>query len=59
MPGYRRYFLDDAGHFKHVVEFDCHDDAQAIDTLEQHRDGRHMELWCRARFIRSFKMLES
>jgi hypothetical protein len=59
MPDYRLYFLDDAGHFRHVVEFECADDAQAVEVVEQHRDGRDMELWDRARFVRSFKKLES
>ena len=54
MTGYRLYFLDNRGHFQRVVEFDGETDRDAIDIVEQHGRAQDMELWNRARFVRSF-----
>jgi hypothetical protein len=54
MPDYRLYFLDSDGHIKRAVELHCASDAEAIAAVEQHRDGRAMELWDRARVVRKF-----
>ena len=54
MDGYRLYFLDGNGHIRHVVELECDSDETAIALVEQHRDGRDMELWQRGRFVGKF-----
>lgn len=54
MPYYRLYFLRDE-HIRHVVELDCVDDLQAIDTVADHADGRTMELWRREILVRRFE----
>ena len=54
MLDYRLYFLDDAGHIQGVVELDCADDAEAVQVAQTYADGRAMELWRRARWIRRF-----
>ena len=57
VPDYRLYFFDDRGHIRHALEFECASDDEALEVVEQHRDGRDMELWHRARFIRKFSKL--
>lgn len=52
MADYRLYFLDDLNHIRHAVEFECECDAEAIEAVEQHRDGRAMELWQRSRLVK-------
>jgi hypothetical protein len=42
---YRLYFVGHDGHFSGVVELSCADDAAAIEAVDEHRDGRPMELW--------------
>ncbi|HEY1749894.1 MAG TPA: hypothetical protein VGG29_01435 [Caulobacteraceae bacterium] len=54
MPDYRLYFLDADDHIRHVVELECTDDRQAMDVVEEHVDGRTMELWRRARLVHRF-----
>ena len=54
MLDYRLYFLDDAGHIRGVVEFDCANDANAIAHAKTYADGRAMELWRRDRWIQRF-----
>ena len=58
MLNYRLYFLE-GGHIRHAVNLDCEDDEHAVETVESHRDGREMELWQGARFVRSFRGDES
>ena len=58
MSDYRLYFLNEDGHFAHVVALDCRDDQHAIETVEEHRDGREMELWLNARMVKRFKAKE-
>jgi hypothetical protein len=55
MPAYRLYFMDNHGHISRVVELDCLDDADALDAAEAHRDGQVMELWDRARVVKTFE----
>jgi hypothetical protein len=50
---YRLYFLED-GRIRHVVPLECESDEHAIQVVEEHRDGRDMELWQRARMVREF-----
>lgn len=45
MPHYRLYFLDGARHIRHAVDLECDSDEAARGLVEQHRDGRAMELW--------------
>jgi hypothetical protein len=44
MPHYRAYILDVQGLLVGGVNFDCADDAEAIERAEQ-LDGQHIELW--------------
>ena len=53
MAGYRLYFLVDE-HIKHAVTFECDTDAEAISAVDDHADGRAMELWSGARMVRRF-----
>ena len=53
MPDYRLYFLQD-NHIRHVVTITCEEDAEAIELVEKHRDGRAMELWERDRLVKRF-----
>ncbi len=45
MAHYRLYFLDHTDHIRHAVSLECVDDSQALALLEEHRDGRTLELW--------------
>ena len=54
---FRLYFLDGANRIKHAAEFACDDDAQAIEAVEQHRDGHDMELWQGKRFVKKVPKL--
>jgi len=54
MADYRLYFLDQANHIRGVLEFECDDDRAALEHAAAQADGRRMELWSRARFIRRF-----
>ena len=58
MADYRVYFLDHANHIRGVVEFESDDDLAAVDYAATQADGRRMELWSRARFIRVFEPAE-
>lgn len=55
MSDYRLYFIDGGGHFRQVVELDCRHDNHAVETAEEHRDGRPMELWRRDRLVKRFE----
>jgi hypothetical protein len=48
------YYLDHNGHIRHAVEIACDGDARALEAVEQHRDGRAMELWQQARRVMIF-----
>jgi hypothetical protein len=54
MPDYRAYFVGREGRFAGVKELDCDSDALAIERAQELMDGRDLELWERARFIRKF-----
>lgn len=49
---YRLYFLDGLGHIATSHEYFADDDAAAMRIAEGWREGRGMELWCRARLVR-------
>ena len=51
MSHYRLYFLDRNDHIRHALDIECQDDAEAIELVEGHRDGRTMELWQGARRV--------
>jgi hypothetical protein len=55
MPNYRFYFLNQAGHLKHVVTSDCADDAAAVEKArELQRDdptAAAVEVWDRTRCL--------
>ena len=53
MAGYRLYFLVDE-HIKHAVTFDCESDGDAVRLVQDHTDGRAMELWTGARLVKRF-----
>ena len=50
---YRLYFFE-GPHIVHAVELDCADDADAVEVVAKHADGRAMELWRRARLVKQF-----
>jgi hypothetical protein len=54
MLSYRLYFLGPEGHIVRAVEFECASDEDALNAVEQHADGRSMELWQQARKVRAF-----
>jgi hypothetical protein len=54
VQGYRLYYLDPNGHVRHAVEIACDGDERALEAVEQHRDGRAMELWQQARRVMIF-----
>ena len=47
MPHYRAYILDEQGHLKGVVNFDCADDEEAKRRSRQldGNRGNRVELW--------------
>ncbi len=51
VPHYRLYFLDRDDHIRHALNLECGDDAEAVELIEDHRDGRTMELWQGARRV--------
>ena len=51
MKHYRLYFLDRADHIRHAISLECEDDEAALAVVEQHRDGRTVELWEGARWV--------
>jgi hypothetical protein len=51
---YRLYFLDAAGQIRHAVDLECDDDDHAITVIQQHSDGRAMELWQARRRVMTF-----
>jgi len=42
---YRLYFLDRQDHIRQAVSLECADDEEALASVEEHRDGRTVELW--------------
>jgi hypothetical protein len=48
---YRIYFLDRNDHIRHALSVECTDDAEAVELLQRHSDGRGMELWQGARRV--------
>jgi hypothetical protein len=54
---YRLYFFDGAGHVEKAHEFEARDDETAIRIAEGWREGRHIELWSRARKVKGWKAL--
>ena len=51
MGHYRLYFLDRSDHIRHALSLECRNDAEAITLIEEHKDGRTMELWQGARQV--------
>lgn len=51
---YRIYFLDGIGHISMSHEFFADNDDEAIKIAEGWREGRKIELWCRARIVRTW-----
>ena len=45
MAYYRLYFLNALGHIHRAVDWECADDAAALDIANGHLDGRACELW--------------
>ena len=45
MTHYRLYFLDRNDHIRHAISLECVDDAEAIQSLDDHKAGNAMELW--------------
>jgi hypothetical protein len=54
---YRLYFMNDKGHITDAVELLCDDDEKALDTAEQYRDGRDLELWQLGRCVKKIPRL--
>jgi hypothetical protein len=48
---YRIYFFDRQDHIRHALSVECDNDANALELLESHRDGRTLELWEGARRV--------
>jgi len=51
---YRLYFIGRGGLCASVKALSFRDDEAAIDGVQEHVDGRAMELWQNSRYIRSF-----
>ncbi|HEY0568941.1 MAG TPA: hypothetical protein VGD13_12595 [Xanthobacteraceae bacterium] len=51
MPEYRIYSLDPAGHFNHVQEIVCADDAASIERATQMTRQNTVEVWHRGQFV--------
>lgn len=51
---YRLYLRHQSGSFEVVHEFDCADDAAAIDIAERLRKGGAAEVWNGGRWIHTF-----
>jgi hypothetical protein len=58
MPDYRVYFVGHDGRFAGVKEIECDSDSVAVEKAQEFMDGRDIELWERARFIRKFPRIE-
>ncbi len=54
MSDYRLYYLDTGGHIFQVVELDCGNDYDAIETAAKHSSPHGMELWQRNRRVQVF-----
>jgi hypothetical protein len=54
MLSYRLYFLGREGRFTRAVGFECSCDEEALRAVEDHADGRAMELWQQARKVRAY-----
>ena len=51
---YKLYFLDPDGHIRQRLDLDCADDHDALRQVQEHADGRGMELWHRSRIVQRF-----
>lgn len=51
---YRLYFLGREGRITRAVELECSSDEDAMRAVEEHVDGRAMELWQQARKVRVY-----
>ena len=54
MADYRLYFLNTEGRIRHALEFQCADDDEAGKLVQDHADGRAMELWCGSRCVAKY-----
>jgi hypothetical protein len=54
MLSYRLYFLGREGRITRAVELECASDDEALRAVEEHADGRPMELWQQARKVRAY-----
>jgi len=50
VPTFRTYIIGRADHFW-GADFECADDEEAIQKVQQTMDGRDTEVWERGRFI--------
>ena len=55
MTDYRLYFLNAEGRIRHAVEFRCVDDEAAAKLVQEHADGRAMELWQGPRCVAKYE----
>jgi hypothetical protein len=54
MPYYRLYFFDGAGRIEHFNEFEAATDVLAMGDAGQMQSGARMELWSRARKVKTW-----
>ena len=58
MSYYRLYYLNQHGHIRHAVDWECADDPSALSIVGKHVDGRAMELWSGERRVAAFPARE-
>jgi hypothetical protein len=54
MSDYRLYFLDENSHIRWSMEFECRDDAHAIEVVGAHASDGGIELWQGERLVKRF-----
>ena len=54
MSYYRLYYLNQHGHIRQAVDWECDGDGSALTMAEQRADGRAMELWSGDRRVAEF-----
>lgn len=54
MSYYRLYYLNQLGHIRQAVDWECDGDRSALAMAEQRADGRAMELWSGDRRVAEF-----
>jgi hypothetical protein len=59
MLSYRLYFLDRGGRITSAVELECASDDDALRAVEEHLDGRPVELWQQGRKVRAFAAVKT